>query len=650
MESKTRYIEKMANSFVTSMWDKRSTGLIQELSVHKSVLFFIADALPMPPYTVPSGHERSRREEERKRRQEFIVSGSFSSPHPDHRSTAPSREEGEILAREKKGEQGAQVGLQWAELSDRGLISLGLLAVLLGNDEAMRSVEGELLLCTLEGVLKATMKRDADRERQRRREASRDRMPSRNKSVTKPEVFKNPGASGRPNHSRDAGAAPDKSTPLFSRARSAGGNAAWFLDSNGSGSFKMRDVSAVSYSKTHGMLQFVAGSSFNENSPAPSQSADDLLSLSNQISTLEVNFMIIYIRIFSIINLLVRKKTLMPLVRVCGFVEIALMLLQRPASTWGLVEELVTFLLRITRHDGKNLLGNNHSHPRLEEVCGHNLESELLVLDVEEAASNRSREAVPIIIKVINSEGLTASSSATSRKDPDRNHSGNGHAGFEASPRVTVEGLQLLMMLSTDNAPLVVEHRGLDIAIEAMKCYKQVARLQLVGATLCRFLMAERSERVSAAHLGYHEHLLENLTAHGSNAGIVEVSLSGLKRLTFQSPQMQEKIAAMNPFTCIYEALNSFRTNKDVIAVGLALLCNLARSAACSAALVESGLVALAASSIFRFQDNADVAKYGAWVVCNVLSHRKVPRPAVEQVGRKYAKHLHLSFSGLVTL
>jgi len=688
MESKTRYIGKMADSFVMGMWDKRFTGLIQALSVHKSALFFMAEALPIPPYTVPSlsvqpssyprktgpddisslvdsncGNTRCRREEEKRMRQEFIATGSISSPHSDRRSTAPSLpssrnfsqrnnasaarlypsiaaegqegERAEMLERGKKEEKGAEIGLQWAELSDRGLISLGLLAVLLGNDETLRNVQGEELICTLEGVLKATMKRDADQERQKRRDANSDWMPSRNKRITKPEVLKMSGASGRPNDSGDAWAASHELTPSFSRTRSAGGNAAWFLESSVSGSFKMCDVSAQPYSKTHSLLQSVGGSFFHENSPTPSQSADNLLSFSNQVSTLEVNFMIVYIRIFSILSLLVRKKTLVPLVRVCGFVEIALLLLQRPAITWGLIEELVSFLLWMTRHDGKNLLGNNHSHQQLEEVCGNKLESELLVLDVEESASNRSQEAVPIIIKVMHTEGLDASSSATSGKHLDRNHSGNGHAGFEgktASLRVTVQGMQLLMMLSTDNAPLVVAHRGLNIAIAAMKRYKHVARLQLVGGALCRILMAERPERFDAAHLGYHEHLLENLTRHAENAGIAEVSLSGLKRLTFQSPDMQEKIAAMKPFTCISEALNSFRENKDVIAVGLALLCNLARSAACSAALIESGLVALAASSIFRFQENADVAKYGAWMVCNVLSHKKVPRQAVEQV------------------
>ena len=49
--------------------------------------------------------------------------------------------------------------LTWAELSDKGLVSLGFLAVLLGNSENMARVDGAGLVRVLEGVLKAALKK-----------------------------------------------------------------------------------------------------------------------------------------------------------------------------------------------------------------------------------------------------------------------------------------------------------------------------------------------------------------------------------------------------------------------------------------------------------------------------------------------------------
>ena len=48
-------------------------------------------------------------------------------------------------------------GLGWAELSDAGFVSLGFLAVLLGNSENLAKVDGVGMVCILEGVLKAAM-------------------------------------------------------------------------------------------------------------------------------------------------------------------------------------------------------------------------------------------------------------------------------------------------------------------------------------------------------------------------------------------------------------------------------------------------------------------------------------------------------------
>ena len=52
-----------------------------------------------------------------------------------------------------------EMDLSWAELSDKGLVSLGFLAVLLGNSENMARVDGTGLVRVLEGVLKAALKK-----------------------------------------------------------------------------------------------------------------------------------------------------------------------------------------------------------------------------------------------------------------------------------------------------------------------------------------------------------------------------------------------------------------------------------------------------------------------------------------------------------
>lgn len=154
-------------------------------------------------------------------------------------------------------------------------------------------------------------------------------------------------------------------------------------------------------------------------------------------------------------------------------------------------------------------------------------------------------------------------------------------------------------------------------------------------ATLCQILMADRHDTRSIAfHRNYHELLLESLTTHAANVGVVEACLSGLKRLSFQSTQVQEELAKTKPFTRLCGVLCRYRETSGVMAVGLSLLCNLARSVECSSGLLESRLVSLAVSSLLQLQGNADVVKYGAWMLCNILSHKATPHNQVEEVSK----------------
>lgn len=148
--------------------------------------------------------------------------------------------------------------------------------------------------------------------------------------------------------------------------------------------------------------------------------------------------------------------------------------------------------------------------------------------------------------------------------------------------------------------------------------------------------MSDRHDaRSDASRQRYHELLLDNISTHASNAGLVEACFSGLKRLSFQSPSVKEEIALMKPFTRMCDVLYGYRENGDVMAAGLSLLCNLARSGVCCTALVENRLVSLAVSSMLQLQGNADVSKYSAWMLCNILLHKAVPRDQVEEVRTK---------------
>ena len=147
--------------------------------------------------------------------------------------------------------------------------------------------------------------------------------------------------------------------------------------------------------------------------------------------------------------------------------------------------------------------------------------------------------------------------------------------------------------------------------------------------------MADRHDTRSIAfYHNYHELLLESLTIHAANVSVVEACLSGLKRLSFQSSQVQEELAMTKPFTRLCDVLCRYRETSGVMAVALSLLCNLARSVECSSCLLESRLVSLAVSSLLQLQGNADVVKYGAWMLCNILSHKAMPHNQVEEVSK----------------
>jgi hypothetical protein len=171
----------------------------------------------------------------------------------------------------------------------------------------------------------------------------------------------------------------------------------------------------------------------------------------------EWNFMFTYIRIYSIVNHLVQDPALVPSLLICGFVDIALLLLQRVKTkggmTWGLCEQLLTFMRSIARVYGGRLRGATRSCTRWDQLfhkeevgdLGSNLEEKYTTQDF----IDRSQQAIPAILQALRGFGIftneapsTIPGSETFSRDPRRarHRQQSSQSLFrEVSPSVTAQ-------------------------------------------------------------------------------------------------------------------------------------------------------------------------------------------------------------------
>jgi hypothetical protein len=188
------------------------------------------------------------------------------------------------------------------------------------------------------------------------------------------------------------------------------------------------------------------------------------------------------------------------------------------------------------------------------------------------------------------------------------------------------------MMLAMQEAATIVEHGGFLFAIIAMRTYREHAPIQLVGTRLClRLLAAQDHAREISVLNGFHHLLIDNLGRHAAECDVVEFAMYGLKMLTFASPKVRAEVLARKPLTLIAQVWRMHRVKDGVVAAGLSLLCNLARSKECCNAIVGSEVLDLVVANMLQHQENAEVVKSGAWTIFNLLVQKSAPYQRIEQ-------------------
>lgn len=470
----------------------------------------------------------------------------YTNVHAQHQSFRLPTASTKTTDRKLRGREIARAKpdtLTWAECDSKVLISLGCLAVLLRSKANRQSLDMQLLVCSLEGVLKHTLENDVRQEREKARETEHEKHKSAKKEKEK------------------------------EKSRFA--------------------------TQTHASSKTAT----EKNCKDPGQPLKQI-----------ANFTIVYIRIYGTMNHMLRDrcKVLAARMQICGFVDIALLLLARRSLFWGLGEELLVFMSNMTEIHGTKLLGSVQSRALFNEPYCHELTSDEHVESIAQGCENKSKEAIPIMIKALCIFGVTSSKDAQEE----------GEKVKSISLRATGEGLHVLTLLSAQNASCIVENGGIEFALRAMHCHASLAPLQTVGASLCQRLLYqnETARQISVrAHL--HDISLKNIQLHAAHADVVEASLYCLRRMTFESLHLRNTLVELNPFACIAEVLHTHREKGHVMVAAFAFLCNITRSLRCATMLVDSIFVNIVVTAMLHHQGHAEVVKYGAWTLFNMLAH-----------------------------
>jgi len=268
------------------------------------------------------------------------------------------------------------------------------------------------------------------------------------------------------------------------------------------------------------------------------------------------NFMIVYIRVYCIVNHIIKDTAQAPRLRVCGFVDVALLLLRRRNITWGLTEEIIVFLCGMTRVHGSRLLGGAPSC-LLDHLHCHDVALNDDICYADDDYKDMSKEAVPIIVQAIRIFGIVqgqhkkhGSDAAIMRMAPTGPHHDDMSKRVPSAvqPEVEVktmslrtvgEGFRLLTLLAAGEADVVtnmIEHDVLALLILAMRANMMRVQLLLVASTLCLDLVRADSRAMEAClRLHYHLLLVDLLAVHPENKLVIHASLSGLKVLFFHS-------------------------------------------------------------------------------------------------------------------
>jgi hypothetical protein len=268
------------------------------------------------------------------------------------------------------------------------------------------------------------------------------------------------------------------------------------------------------------------------------------------------NFMIVYIRVYCIVNHILKDTAQAPRLRVCGFVDLALLLLRRRNITWGLTEEIIVFLCGMTRVQGSRLLGGVPSR-LLDHLHCHDVALNDDICYADDDYKDMSKEAVPIIVQAIRIFGIVegqhkkhGSDAAIIRMAPTGPHHEDlsKRVPSAVQPEVEVktmslrtvgEGFRLLTLLAAGEADVVtnmIEHDVLELLILAMRANMMRVQLLLVASTLCLDLVRIDSRAMEAClRLHYHLLLVDLLAVYPENKSVIHASLSGLKVIFFHS-------------------------------------------------------------------------------------------------------------------
>ena len=593
-----QYIDRILDVFITNVWSRRLSLPVDSLGVQEKTIQYLTNAFPkchqgskyhkLQASMNKALHvSKESKENERLLRRNFIM-GSNDAPCIEDKghfaSSRGTRRHRQQEMEEKGEEERAALEREfgWAVLSARGLVNLGCLAVLLRNFSNIQQIDRAQLLLFLEGVLKVTLYSKTGQ-----------RLPSHTKS---------PSAVGGSRHSIT------EFTDSIKQTRSK------------------RKTAAAEYRGPKGIAI--------KKDPVCDKTTKD------------ESFILVFIRVYSNVNHLARDRDCAVRLRNCGFVDVALMLLGHKDTKWGLGEELLAFLCIMTQIHGDRLFGclktKIKSSDLLDEFFRLNVEWDHDPSDQD--CNDRSKEAIPIIVmslrkfgvktlptdKIAGRHGKSSGdmTSFISRDDAiDESETSMG-----ISVRATGEGLHVLMMLAMQEAATIVEHGGLLFAIIAMRTYREHAPIQLVGTRLClRLLAAQDHAREISVLNGFHHLLIDNLGRHAAECDVVEFAMYGLKVLTFASPKVRAEVLTRKPLTLIAQVWQMHRVKDGVVAAGLSLLCNLARSKECCKAIVGSEILDLVVANMLQHQENAEVVKSGAWTIFNLLVQKSAPYQRIEQ-------------------
>ena len=140
----------------------------------------------------------------------------------------------------------------------------------------------------------------------------------------------------------------------------------------------------------------------------------------------------------------------------------------------------------------------------------------------------------------------------------------------------TIQGLELLLMLASENTLDIVNHGGLDFAIIAVRCCK--ARPIMVGlaARLCHVIMVKNPEtRTLCVARNLHLFLFERLAEHSAHSILLEEALRSLKTMTFRAPSVRRDLLGLGVLSNVCDLLHQHRDAVHIVSIGLSLLCNL---------------------------------------------------------------------------